>query len=40
VFGLPHIGSATMRTRVVMARLLAESMRAVFAGEAVANRLV
>jgi len=39
VFGLPHVGSATMRTRVAMARLLAESMRAVFAGEAVANRL-
>ena len=40
VFGLPHIGSATTRTRVAMARLLADSMRAVFAGENVANRLV
>lgn len=35
VFGLPHIGSATMRTRVAMARLLAESMNAVFAGKVV-----
>ncbi len=40
VFGLPHIGSATMRTRVAMARLLADGMRALFAGEDVANRLV
>ncbi len=40
VFGLPHIGSATMQTRVAMAQLLADSMAAVLAGEAVDNRLV
>ena len=40
VFALPHIGSATMQTRVAMARLLADSMAALLAGEAVLNRLV
>ena len=40
VFALPHIGSATMQTRVAMARLLAESLVAFFAGEPVANRIV
>ena len=40
VFALPHTGSATMRTRVAMARLLADGMEAVFDGRQAANRLV
>lgn len=39
VFALPHIGSATMQTRVAMARLLADGMAAVLDGRPAANRL-
>lgn len=39
VFALPHIGSATTRTRVAMARLLAEGMEAVLAGGTAPNWL-
>ncbi len=40
VFGLPHIGSATLQTRVAMARLLAQSLASFFAGEEIRNRLL
>jgi glyoxylate reductase len=33
VFGLPHIGSATLQTRIAMARLLAEGLDSFFRGE-------
>jgi glyoxylate reductase len=39
VFALPHIGSSTLETRVAMARLLADGIEAVLAGEVPANRL-
>jgi lactate dehydrogenase-like 2-hydroxyacid dehydrogenase len=32
VFGLPHIGSATLQTRLAMARLLADGLEAFFTG--------
>ncbi len=40
VFLQPHQGSSTMRTRVRMGELLLDSVHALGAGEAVANRLV
>ena len=40
VFGLPHIGSATLQTRVRMARLLADGLEAFFDGAPVPNRLI
>jgi glyoxylate reductase len=38
-FALPHIGTATMQTRLAMARLLVDGIAAWHAGRAVANRL-
>jgi len=39
VFALPHIGSATMLTRVRMAQLLADGLSAFFADQPIANQL-
>jgi len=39
VFALPHIGSSTLGTRMAMARLLADGIAAVLAGQPVPNRL-
>jgi len=39
VFGLPHIGSATMATRLAMGRLLCDALSAHAAGRPAANRV-
>jgi glyoxylate reductase len=39
VFGLPHIGSSTMATRLAMGRLLCDSLEAFQAGRPTPNRL-
>lgn len=39
VFGLPHIGSSTMATRLAMGRLLCDSLEAFQAGRSTTNRL-
>jgi glyoxylate reductase len=39
VFGLPHIGSSTMATRVAMAKLLCASLAAHHAGQPTTNRI-
>ena len=39
VFGLPHIGSSTLRTRLAMADLLCSGLDAHFAGETPSNRI-
>lgn len=39
VFGLPHIGSSTMATRVAMSRLLCTSLAAHHAGQPTTNRI-
>src|SRR5690606_3876105 len=39
VFGLPHIGSSTERTRVAMGQLLCEGIEAFFTGEKPVNQV-
>ncbi|MCC2597217.1 D-glycerate dehydrogenase [Pusillimonas sp. MFBS29] len=39
VFGLPHIGSSTLRTRLAMAELLCSSIKAHYSGETPENRI-